>query len=198
MAEERTNYHEKAEDDAKDAVENFLEEIVEDLLDKGEAKDSLYDYAGGDSYHHENHTDRSYSLLEAAELLDQLSEHEETDSGLWDGMEPREAVKAQAAYTYGNAVMSDFRDLIVNINDEARETLDELAEKKTELEERQTELEAEEGTEEWTEKKAKELKTLESRLEAFDRVANRRVERAVLEAIGRKPKQPHGPREWQP
>lgn len=199
MAEERTNYPREAEDDAKNMVEEFLDQIVEQLIEKGEASNDINnDYSGGDSYHHETHVDRSYSLLEAAELLDQLSDYEETDSGLWEGKEPRDAVTTQAAFTYGNAVYSEWNDLIEKINEEAREILDELAEKKSELEERQTELEAEEDTEEWTAEKAKELKTVEGQLEAFDRKLEREIERKVLETIGRKPKKPYGPREWSP
>lgn len=112
-----TNYHDDAVSDARDTARNFLDEICEQLTDSGEASDDLFnDYAGGDSYHHENHVDRFYNLSEAAEVLDQLSEFEETDSGLWEGLPPRDAIAAQAAYTYGNAVITFWREIIDDVN----------------------------------------------------------------------------------
>lgn len=115
-----SNYLEYAQSDAADMAENFLDEIVESFIDNdGEAStDLLNDYSGADSYHHETHVDRSYSLQEAAELLDELNSYEETDEGLWQGQQPRDAISTQAAYTYGNAVYSLWRDIIQTINDD--------------------------------------------------------------------------------
>lgn len=122
MAE--TNYSLEAYDDALSTIENFEEEIAEQLEEKGEASSDLNnDYPNGDSYHHENHVDKSYSLREAADVLEQLSEHEADDPGLWEGLEPRRAIEAMAAYTYGNAVYADWVDLIEELNQEAVEAL---------------------------------------------------------------------------
>lgn len=105
-------------EDAKNMALEFVDEIVEKLCDDGEASDDLLnDYGSGDSYHHESHTDKDYDLLEAAELLDQLSDFEETDSGLWEGCEPRKAITCQAAYTFGNAVMSKWQTLVQELNE---------------------------------------------------------------------------------
>lgn len=129
------SYRQDAASDAAETVHNFEDEILEQLLDKGEASDDLLnDYPNGDSWHHECHVDKDYSLQEAAELLDDLSEHEETDSGLWEGLEPRRAIAAQAAYTYGNAVYSEWRDLIEKINDEAGNIISDYDEKINEAE----------------------------------------------------------------
>ncbi len=107
-----------AQNDAKEAVEYYLDEVVEQLLDSGCAgTDMLNDYSDGDSYHHENHVDKSYRLTEAAELLEQLSRWEETDSGLWDRQDPRDA-STQAAFTYGTCVMSCWKALIEEINED--------------------------------------------------------------------------------
>jgi hypothetical protein len=115
--------------DAQDTARNFIDEIVEQYVDKGEVSGDLNnDYPDGDAYHHENHVDKEYSLTEAAEVLDSLSQHEETDSGLWEELEPREAISAQAAYTYGNAVYSRWTDLVKEINDDS-----DLAELKEQL-----------------------------------------------------------------
>jgi hypothetical protein len=112
-----TNYRTDARDDAAEMADNFIDEIVEQLADKGEASDDYNnDYPGGDSYHHETHVDRSYNVKESIELLDQLSDYEETDSGLWEGQEPEEVFGTKAAYTYGAAVSSFFGSLIEEIN----------------------------------------------------------------------------------
>jgi DNA-binding transcriptional MerR regulator len=201
MPEKKTNYPLEAENDAKDMVVEFVDQIVEKLMEQGEASDDLNnDYSNGDSYHHETHVDKSYSLLEAAELLDQLSAHEETDSGLWEGQAPRDAISTQAAYTYGSAVYSEWTDLISTINENAKEVLEEFAEKKTELEVEIAELEAEENGEDWTGGKAQELRRLQGTLRAFDRRVKRAVEDSIYESIGRKRRNPQGegPREWSP
>jgi DNA-binding ferritin-like protein len=133
-----SNYLREATDDAAETVRNFADEILEKLLDKGEASDDLFnDYPNGDSWHHECHVDKDYSLQEAAELLDDLCDHEETDSGLWEGLEPRRAIACQAAYTYGNAVYSEWHDLIEKINSEADDIIDDYNEKITEAEKRE-------------------------------------------------------------
>lgn len=196
---EETNYRKEAEEDARNMVEEFIDEIVEKLIGDGEASnDYNNDYSHGDSYHHETHVDRSYTLLEAAQLLDQLDDYEETDRGLWEGQEPRRAVETQAAFTYGNAVGSMWAKLIENINDNAKEILEDFASEKDHLESQKEELEAEEGGEDWTEDKAKELKGLERKLETLERRLKRSIENSVLLSIGRKPRKPEGPREWSP
>lgn len=118
------SYTEQAKSDARDMVDRFRVEIIDYLIDRGEASDDLFkDY--DDSYHHERHVDKYYDLTEAAEMLDELSGHTETDSGLWQGLEPKEAIGAQAAYTYGNAVLAEWRDLIAEINDDFETEVDD-------------------------------------------------------------------------
>ena len=117
MARE-TNYFQEAQEDALQFIEEYKDEIIQRLLDDGEASDDVNnDYSSGDSYFHESFVDRDYSLLEAATLLDQLDQYEETDSGLWENQTPREALSAQAAYTYGNAVGHYIQQFIKEINE---------------------------------------------------------------------------------
>lgn len=119
-----------AREAAKDTAENFLDEIIEQLMDTGKASDDLSnDYPGGDSWHHENYVDKSYRLLEAAQTIENLRDYQETDSGLWQGLEPIEAVSAMAAYTYGAAVWAKWSELITEINDDI--DLQELLEHKS-------------------------------------------------------------------
>lgn len=111
----------KVKADAAAMVQHFANDIVEQIELYGEASRNLNDLPGGDRYHHESHVDRAYSLREAAELLEELAEHEETDSGLWEGLPPRSVISAQAAYTYGNAVWHAVWNLIERINDRVHE-----------------------------------------------------------------------------
>ena len=114
----KTNYIQEAQEDALSFIEEFIDEICQRLLDDGEASDDWNnDYSSGDSYFHESFVDRDYSLMEAATLLDQLDQYEETDSGLWEKQTPREALSAQAAYTYGNAVGHYIQQFIAEINE---------------------------------------------------------------------------------
>jgi hypothetical protein len=130
-----SNYLNEAASDAADTVRNFEDEILDQLIDDGEASDDLLnDYGNGDAYHHESHVDKDYGLLEAATLLDQLDDYEETDSGLWEGLEPRRAIAAMAAYTYGNAVYGEWRGLIEKINSEAADILSNFADEASDLE----------------------------------------------------------------
>jgi hypothetical protein len=110
------DYAKAAEDDAREAVDYFLDDIVKAIIEnEGEVDTDILDWSA--SYHHESHIDKPYRLLEAATLLDQLDDFEETDSGLWEGQSPRDAIATQAAFTYGNAVASEFDDLMKAINE---------------------------------------------------------------------------------
>jgi hypothetical protein len=119
---DRKNWLAEAQSDAWETMDNFVDEMVKQWRTSGEVSNDLHnDYSNGDSYHHESHVDKDYRLTEASELLDQLSEYEETDNGLWQGLEPRRAIAAQAAYTYGNAVYDMWRTLVDDINAELGE-----------------------------------------------------------------------------
>jgi hypothetical protein len=122
-----TDYRTEGTSDARDFIAHYTDEIAAALVDYDKASDDLFnDYDNGDSFIHERYTDRDYSLSEAAELLDQLSRWEETDSGLWHGLEPRRAIAAQAAYTYSAYVVSEVCDLIRMINDDYEAGLDDV------------------------------------------------------------------------
>lgn len=111
------SYDSDARRDAADTVLEFADQIAEQLVEKREASDDLLnDYPNGDAYHHESHVDRSYDVLEAATVLDELDEHEEDDSGLWEGLGMKEALSACAAYTYGRAVYHHWTNIIADVN----------------------------------------------------------------------------------
>ena len=118
---EITNYQQEAEEDAANLIlEYFMNEIVDQIIDQGEASaDINNDYDNGDFIFHETIVDRSYHLTDAAELLSQLYSHVEEDPGLWERETDVDRIaEIQAAYTYGNAVWAEFDDLITDINNE--------------------------------------------------------------------------------
>lgn len=110
-----SNWKDQAEEDAKDAVLHFEDEILEQLVDDDEASTEINDYS--DSYHHESHIDKDYGFIEAAQLIGELDDYEESDTGLWEGQDMQKALSTCAAFTYGNAVYSEFRRLMGEIND---------------------------------------------------------------------------------
>ncbi len=119
MTADRTNYAVKAEEDAMECAEHFEDTLCQMWRDDRKLSTDLNnDYRNGDAYHHENHTDKAYSLADAAKLLDDLADSLETDNGLWDGQDPREAISTQAAYTYGNAVSYYWSAIIDAINED--------------------------------------------------------------------------------
>ena len=126
-----TNYLEEAESDAKDFIKHFEDEIIEVIVSGGKiSNDHNNDYNGGDSYFHESYIDKWYNLEDAAELLNDLSEFEEDDCGLWEGKNPKDAISTMAAFTYGHAVSNYLSDLVEKINNRIETSEDEVGEKK--------------------------------------------------------------------
>lgn len=110
MASE-TDYAEEATGDAWGVVETCVDDIVSSVESGLEPED-------GDEVIDEgirNCEMPGLSLRDAAELLHQLRDHEETDEGLWEGLRPADAVVAQASYTYQNAVRHEVRSILEDL-----------------------------------------------------------------------------------
>lgn len=115
-----TDYTREASEDAALLITDyFMDEMAEQLIDYDKISTDMFgDYDNGDGIFHEVVTDRSYSLSEAAEVLSQLYRHVEEDTGLWERETDVDRIaEIQAAYTYGNAVYSEFIDIVEDIND---------------------------------------------------------------------------------
>ena len=114
-----SNYISEARSDAAATALEYIDTIMEFIKDGEDVSDDLLnEYVSGDAYHQESHVDRAYDLVEAATLLKELRDYKETNSDLWEGLEPEKAISAQAAYTYGNAVMGYWQEMIEYINDD--------------------------------------------------------------------------------
>ena len=111
-----TMYYVKA--DAQDIISNYIEEIAKMLIDDGEASTDLYnDYNNMDSRISES-DDYWRSPEEAIETIDELSEFEEEDGGLWNrSSDYRDILSAKAHYTYTNALYHEIESMIESIND---------------------------------------------------------------------------------
>jgi trans-aconitate methyltransferase len=166
FAERFPMYLDEARSDAADMATEFIDQIVSQLLDGEASTDLLNDYAGADSYHHETHVDKSYDLEDAAVLLRELCKYEETDKGLWEGLEPRDAVCAQAAYTYGNAVYQLWQKLIERINEDFSALSIDIDTRESEAEEHRTRMEEIESWDDQDEDDRAELAELETTKEA--------------------------------
>jgi hypothetical protein len=82
-------------------AENFFDEYKNNLdSDIKDGKIEVYDYFD-DRIHEWTDTEfsRGIDLVDCALILDQ-SDNVETDSGLWEGQEPRKAIETQAFFTY--------------------------------------------------------------------------------------------------
>lgn len=109
-------YYVKA--DAQDIISNYIEEIAKMLIDDGEASTDLYnDYNDMDANISESDS-YGHNPSDAIEIIDELSEFEEEDSGLWEGCRDYgEILSAIAHYTYTNALYHEIESMIESIND---------------------------------------------------------------------------------
>lgn len=77
-----------------------------------------------DEAFHSSVVDVAYTLSDAAWVLDNC-DNEEDDEGLWQGLSPQEAVKAQAAYSFANDVWTAcekiYNELLASVYPEALE-----------------------------------------------------------------------------
>jgi hypothetical protein len=64
-------------------------------------------------------------LVEWAQCIEQLSEYQETDSGLWDGCDAEKQIMSMAFYTFYNAVMSALADVLTDMIGTAQEAAEE-------------------------------------------------------------------------
>ena len=121
------NWYNKAQEDARDWIkEELMDTIIEKILAGEIIDDDLLRGDGQDEYHHETHVDKEYDLAEAGELIDELNEYEETDTGIWQGCDFRRAASACAAYTYGNAVYAMAKEILDQIGENSDDILEEI------------------------------------------------------------------------
>ena len=114
------DYEREVEKDAKEFLSEYADEVIELLKDsEEELSDELYDNLN-------EHLDRSYTPEDAIFVLEN-SENEETDSGLWEGVNDwREELNIRAAYTYINDVRSEIDDIYKQMYEEFKSASEDL------------------------------------------------------------------------
>ena len=122
------DYYDEVRKEAVDFIEEVMDEVAESLKN---GENYLLDGDVEDRFS-ECVTDRSYTLSDAAFVIDH-SNSVETDSGLWEGMSPKEAIEAQAAFTFSNDVRSEVEDIYEDLkstyDDNYGEVYDDLMER---------------------------------------------------------------------
>ena len=123
------NYKEYIENEAKSFVNEYENELLDEVKN---GNTDVYEFINDYRVYEWIDNDFIYvDLIDSAEILEQ-SDNVETDSGLWEGKEPAEAIKTQAFFTYRNdlssKVMSMFESVLQDKLDELEERLEELRE----------------------------------------------------------------------
>src|SRR5690606_5710707 len=124
-----SNYSEYVESEAK----TFVDEYEEDLMSRIKDGDTdIHEFVHDYRLHEWVDNDFIYvDLIDSAEILEQ-SDNVETDSGLWEGQEPREAIKTQAFFTYRNdlgyVIMDKIESLLQLKLDDTTSIIEELEE----------------------------------------------------------------------
>lgn len=140
MSKYTNNYYGYVEDQAQELFDDRKEDF-ETELQNGEV--DLYEFFQEDALEWTDNEFIYVDLVDSATIIDE-SDNEETDSGLWEGQEPREAIKTMAFYTFYNDLMHCLKDSILSYLDEAKadaeRKVDELEDKEEEL---QSELDEE-------------------------------------------------------
>jgi vacuolar-type H+-ATPase subunit I/STV1 len=158
------NYYDKVQEEASNFVDQYIDEIFTDVEEDG--VNDLYEFVNDYRLHEWVDSDFIYvGLIESANIIEQ-SDNVETDSGLWEGLEPTKAIESQAFFTYRN----DMNEYVMSIIKDRLE--DRLAELEADLEPLQEELEEVENDDNII-KKDSTIERLENEIEELEgRISN--------------------------
>lgn len=93
------------------------EEGINSIEDFKEAWEQ-YDDNSSIHYFVESSLTWQQGLSESDIIINHLYEYEETDTGLWDGLQPEEAITAKAFWTYKNGLVVGAFELLEELQDE--------------------------------------------------------------------------------
>lgn len=107
------------EKDVEQEAKEFMQEIEDELKEaiKEDLDFDRNDIDVLDTRFHEVITDRSYSLSDAVFVIEN-SDNEETDTGLWEGQQPEDAIRTKGAYTFSNDVWFKCEEIYKDIKAE--------------------------------------------------------------------------------
>ena len=112
------NYQKDVDNEARDFFLDHEEMIVTALTDDVEWDRNDIDDL--DERFFETVTDRAYTLHDAAYIVEEC-ENEETDTGLWEGQQPEDAIKTKAAFSFANDVWFECKRLYGELEEETDE-----------------------------------------------------------------------------
>lgn len=95
---EFTSYKDRLDQDAKSFMNDFYKEFLDSVKEDGSKE--LNEFIDGDGKLH-NFIDQYLSLREAVEIIEQC-DNEETDSSIWEGLPPKEAIVSMGFWSYKN------------------------------------------------------------------------------------------------
>jgi hypothetical protein len=119
------DYDNDVQEDAVGFLEDHEDEFKEAIKDGTDF--DINDISCLDTSFHESITDRAYSLTDAAYIIEHC-ENEETDSGLWEGQQPEDAISTKAAFSYSRDVWFKCEELYNSIKDRFEELQEEIHE----------------------------------------------------------------------
>lgn len=102
-----SNYQERLNNDAEDFINNYIDEIIEEVK---EGNFDLHDFCFYDGKLDE-HVDEYLDLQEAVDIIENCN-NEESDSGLWEGQQPEEALKTKAMFSYRLDVYEEVAEVL--------------------------------------------------------------------------------------
>lgn len=98
----------KESNEGLEAGESDIDEISQRIQDEVDYRHLALEYADGKFIYNDNE-----SIKEALDAISWLEEYEETDAGIWQGIEsPKEQINAKATYTYANALTAKTEETI--------------------------------------------------------------------------------------
>jgi len=117
-------YDNDIQEDAVNMFEYYNSDFKQAVVDDKDFMniDEFYDWL------HEEITDRSYTLQDAAVIIDECT-NEETDWGLWESIkDPEDAIKVKAAYSYANDVQQRVNELYDELRNDYIQRIDDAIE----------------------------------------------------------------------
>lgn len=123
-------YNTALSNDAEDFVNQYFDTFLENIKDMG--SQNFDSYVNDDGKLHET-IDQYLDLEDAVTIIENCSE-EETDSGLWEGLSPKEAIVSMAFWSYKNDMYFRIKELFEErINEVINEELNKLEHLETRL-----------------------------------------------------------------
>jgi hypothetical protein len=122
-------YYDEVETSASDFVDEYIDETIQRIKDGDiDPSDFLNDEQHNFTENKFIHTD----IVDHAHII-KYSNEVETDSGLWEGLEPQRAIESMAYFTFRNDLRieagNQMRLKLEEVNEELEEKLDDVIEK---------------------------------------------------------------------